>query len=359
VVELFAFLHDSRRLSDGHDPDHGARAAEFARTLAGSAFELEAADLELLATGNEYAASAASAWGAAPHGRVIRTRGDAQLVAQGNSVQRRPACSDRVRFVLYSRIAAVAARSCTVVIGSIDLLGTLKGHAGDSQDEVLTFSDADALRALEVISKRKPRLVALDRFFAATPRGVALINRIKADPALTNAEVRVVSHDSPVMQVPEGCPDVAIQRDAGRAGERAKAPGAAQEVEVLQVVSASKETPALAAVPPAPSLDFRATRRAPRFRMQGPVGVLIDGGPATLVDVSTLGAQVVSSVALKPNQRVRLALNDEQGSVRFNAAVAWASFEIPPRSGPRYRAGLEFVDADAPAVDAFCRRHRG
>lgn len=48
VIELFAFLHDSKRLNDGHDPDHGARAALFAETLAGSAFELEADDLELL-----------------------------------------------------------------------------------------------------------------------------------------------------------------------------------------------------------------------------------------------------------------------------------------------------------------------
>jgi len=48
VVELFAFLHDSKRLNGGRDPEHGARAARFARTLAGSAFELEAADLDLL-----------------------------------------------------------------------------------------------------------------------------------------------------------------------------------------------------------------------------------------------------------------------------------------------------------------------
>jgi hypothetical protein len=44
--------------------------------------------------------------------------------------------------------------------------------------------------------------------------------------------------------------------------------------------------------------------------------------------------------------------------VRFNASVAWASFEIPPRSDPRYRAGLEFLDADQGAVGAFCVRHR-
>ncbi len=50
VVGLFAILHDSRRESDGHDPDHGARAADFARTLAGKAFEIDAAGLDLLAT---------------------------------------------------------------------------------------------------------------------------------------------------------------------------------------------------------------------------------------------------------------------------------------------------------------------
>ena len=48
VVELFAFLHDSRRRDDGVDPGHGTRAAQFARTLAGSAFDLEPQELELL-----------------------------------------------------------------------------------------------------------------------------------------------------------------------------------------------------------------------------------------------------------------------------------------------------------------------
>jgi len=53
VVELFAFLHDSRRENDGHDPDHGARAASFARSLVGHAIELDRADVELLATACE------------------------------------------------------------------------------------------------------------------------------------------------------------------------------------------------------------------------------------------------------------------------------------------------------------------
>ena len=49
VVELFALLHDSKRESDGHDPEHGHRAAAFARALAGSMFDLEPGDLDLLA----------------------------------------------------------------------------------------------------------------------------------------------------------------------------------------------------------------------------------------------------------------------------------------------------------------------
>ena len=36
VVRLFAVLHDSRRINEGHDPDHGPRAAEFARSSTGS-----------------------------------------------------------------------------------------------------------------------------------------------------------------------------------------------------------------------------------------------------------------------------------------------------------------------------------
>jgi len=49
VVELFAFLHDSRRLNDGHDPKHGQRAAEFALALAGKEFAIEPSELDLLA----------------------------------------------------------------------------------------------------------------------------------------------------------------------------------------------------------------------------------------------------------------------------------------------------------------------
>ena len=48
VVELFAWLHDSCRLNDEHDPDHGPRAAELACELRGAFFELSDERFELL-----------------------------------------------------------------------------------------------------------------------------------------------------------------------------------------------------------------------------------------------------------------------------------------------------------------------
>jgi uncharacterized protein len=49
VVELFAFLHDSRRFNDGRDPAHGMRAAVYARSLRGSLVHLDDDAFELLA----------------------------------------------------------------------------------------------------------------------------------------------------------------------------------------------------------------------------------------------------------------------------------------------------------------------
>lgn len=48
VVELFAVLHDACRRNEHCDPRHGARAAELARRLCGSAFTLDDPGLEML-----------------------------------------------------------------------------------------------------------------------------------------------------------------------------------------------------------------------------------------------------------------------------------------------------------------------
>jgi len=222
--------------------------------------------------------------------------------------------------------------AAALVIAAENLISALRERVSVDGD-IITFADTEPIQALQVIIEERPNLVVLERLFAATPRGAALINRIKADPALLQLEIRVVSHDGEPVRVPTR--------------PHAETPPAAHQ--------ASVEAEAAQASAP---LDQRGTRRAQRFRMAGAVGVLVDGNAGTLIDLSAIGAQVVSTSVLKPKQRVRIGLADDHGSLRFNAAVAWASFEIPPNSGPRYRAGIEFVDADAASVEGFCHRHK-
>ena len=186
------------------------------------------------------------------------------------------------------------------------------------------FPDAEALRALDVITRQRPGVVALEKLFAATSRVTALINRIKADPALSACEIRIVAHDAETTRV-GGRPEPAV---------------------------AVAEPPPVAA-----PLDQRGTRRAPRFRMAEGIEVVVDGKPASLVDLSVVGAMVVSPTILRPNQRLRMSLPDAARPIRFSAGVAWAAFEMH-KTGPRYRAGIEFFDADRDAVGRFIENNK-
>jgi hypothetical protein len=82
-----------------------------------------------------------------------------------------------------------------VLIASADYLPALKER--ENPGDVLAFSDTEALRALDAITRQRPNVVILERQFAATSRGAALVNRIKADPSLAECEIRIVAHDVP------------------------------------------------------------------------------------------------------------------------------------------------------------------
>jgi hypothetical protein len=203
----------------------------------------------------------------------------------------------------------------TVIVAAPEYLPALQEQ--DEFGDALAFSDADALRALEAITRDRPKVIALERQFAVTSRGVALIKRIKADPKLRKCEIRVVSHEG--------------------------------ESEEVQQPASPEAAPV--------KLDQRGTRRAARVKIVEGVEVLIDGSPATLIDLSVVGAQVISLTILRPNQRVRMTLPDEERPIRCVAGVAWAAFEMP-KSGPRYRAGIEFFDAESGNLDRFIEQNR-
>ena len=203
----------------------------------------------------------------------------------------------------------------------------------------MAFSDNDALKALEAITREKPRVIALEKMFAATSRGAALIKRIKADPSLIGCEIKIVANDGKPLTAKKA------KKDAPAAAAAAPAP---VEEEPAPVVTISA---------PAAPLDQRGTRRAPRFVVAKGIEVMIDGNPAALINLSVVGAQVVSPTILKPNQRVRMTLPDRGGPIRVMAGVAWAAFEMP-KSGPVYRAGIEFYDAEAGNVERFIDTHK-
>jgi uncharacterized protein len=49
VVELFVYLHDSCRINESYDPEHGMRAVTFAESLRGEFFTFTSAEFELFA----------------------------------------------------------------------------------------------------------------------------------------------------------------------------------------------------------------------------------------------------------------------------------------------------------------------
>jgi hypothetical protein len=215
-----------------------------------------------------------------------------------------------------------------VLIGPADALPSLQERL-DPSAEVQTFNDSEALEALDHIIRTKPVLVAIEDEFSGSSRGLALINRIKDDSTLAGVEVRVMAQNAAQNRV-------AIKRNSHKSGSHA-----------------------VAVVEPKKALDQRGTRRALRSRIKDGVEIAVDGNPAALIDLSTAGAQVVSSTVLKPNQRVRVVMGDGRAAVKCSGAVAWASFEMPKGLPTRYRAGIDFGTAtDGANVDRFAQKHR-
>jgi hypothetical protein len=232
--------------------------------------------------------------------------------------------------------------AAALVIAAENLMPALRDRV-KVDGEVLTYPDTEPIQALQTIMEQQPNLVILERLFAATPRGAALINRIKSDPQLAHTEVRVMSHTGDyTRQVVK--PTATKSPAAATAASGASPHGSSGSV-------ATEEAPK--------ALDWHGTRRAPRFRVRAGVEVQLDGNPAAIVDLSTVGAQVISPTVLRPNQKVRITLPNDEFLLRFRGAVAWAKFELPKATkSPQYRAGVEFTDGDAAAIDSVINRNR-
>ena len=231
-----------------------------------------------------------------------------------------------------------------LVIAAHNLVDSLREHV-EVDGKVLTYPDSEPIQALQTIMEQRPGLVVLERLFAATPRGAALINRIKSDPQLAHVEVRVMSHtgDYSRQVVKPSATGPATTHHPG---------GTATAIEAGHVPDATEEAPR--------SLDWHGTRRAHRFRVRSGLELQLDGNPASVIDLSIVGAQVISPTVLRPNQKVRINIPNDDFTLRFRGTIAWAKFELPkpPVQTPQYRAGIEFMDGDSKAIDSIIRKTR-
>jgi hypothetical protein len=194
-------------------------------------------------------------------------------------------------------------------IGSEPLLQAWSTHA-KSVDTVIPVAHTDLTQALEVIGTRRPEVVVIEQAIAASGSGLALMARLHDERYERGIEVRLLP--------------------AERAADlMSSEPGDVHPQVWLSVL--------------AEPLPARPQRRAERIRAGDDEQALIDGAPVMLLDVSAGGAQVRSTVVLRPQQRVRVVLPPERGAVKTAAVVAWSSFEIGPT--PQYRAGLAFTRA--------------
>ena len=167
-----------------------------------------------------------------------------------------------------------------------------------------------------------PKILVLDPTVVATARGAALVARIKAEPHLAAIQVRVLTEDEDHM------PAILVHPVMG------------SELAVLK-----------GSLP----LDHCGTRDARRIPIRGPVHARVNDDPSQLIDLSHMGAQLLVSARLRPDQTVRLTLRDGPIQMECRAVVAWSTAS-PAGATVQYRVGVTFIDPDMEAIDALCAR---
>jgi len=103
---------------------------------------------------------------------------------------------------------------------------------------------------------------------------------------------------------------------------------------------------------------YSPARQARRLRIREGIEVTLDGATSSLVDLSTIGAQVLSPLALRPNRVVKMTLRGDESNLTCKVRVMWARFEQPQdKAAAQYRVGVKFTDLEPKAIDGFMASH--
>jgi hypothetical protein len=216
---------------------------------------------------------------------------------------------------------------------------------------LMPFAGTALASALASIQAYRPKTIAIDSMVAETASGAAFLEQIEPLARAGSNILLLTEQEGEWAATGHGS-------SAGRGvGRPQKARPAGSESRI--VAPSAQAVAAVSKMPVAPPSETVYTRRAPRFLVRNQLEVAIESGHASLVDMSVLGAQVVSLPVLRPKQKIKVDLTDaDERTLSVFAHVAWSMFEKPqPQADPHYRVGLEFTGAAQQALEQYRQRH--
>ena len=176
----------------------------------------------------------------------------------------------------------------------------------ESDPSIAVFDASETIPPVGIVAARAQMLLVVGRAFVELPAGVEFLDRFRETNG--TAEVRVLAEGA------NGVPSV-LDHAVGHPAH----------------LTLRAESHPLTRGP---------VRRAMRVDMPDDALALVNGVSARLVNLSSMGAQVLSPGVLRPGEQVHVRL---PGSPRVRATVVWSAYELPRRGGqPCYRAGLSF-----------------
>jgi hypothetical protein len=192
---------------------------------------------------------------------------------------------------------------------------------------VLRYPTGNLASVFESIRANQPGLIVLDWLFLQTPAGHGFVERIK-QLNLSKVVLQAALFERGVWTMKPldyQIPDAPI----------------APSPRIVAVTTSGLDT-----------------RRAPRYLVQDLQQAMADGTSIKVVDLSVLGAQMISQPMTRPNQKIKLGLPDGEAMLQMTANVAWSVYERPAQADqPHFRAGVEFNNAVREALEDYCKRH--
>ena len=265
--------------------------------------------------------------------------------------------------VAAERDAALAERDA--VQAERDALALERDARSSDRHLIVAERDALAIERNALVVERNALMTARDT--AAAERERLMMERnefvrthdamiLQRDTLRHERDEVVRDRDAQIAQLREALE----ARDAELKDAREKAVKAAAAATAAQKTQAAP-APAKDAAPAAKKSAAPINgpiRKADRHAFASALGVQIDGEAALLVDLSVIGAQVLSCSALKPDKTVKMLLPSHDTPVLCRARIVWARLEPTKPGKPiRYRAGMFFTATDQAAVQTFMARH--